>query len=89
MSGDVLSLDSDTAPPDAKGEPLVQPVMRHGKRIAPSPSLDEIRRRAKRALEHLPEPLRRLEPGASYPVEVADDLIKLAADVDRRMEAKT
>jgi nicotinate phosphoribosyltransferase len=89
MSGDVLSLDSGAAPSNTNGEPLVQPVMRHGKRIAPSPSLDEIRRRAKRALEHLPEPLRRLEPGASYPVEVADDLIKLAAEVDRRMEAKT
>ncbi len=89
MSGDVLSLDSGTAPSDTNGEPLLQLVMQHGKRIAPSPTLDEIRRHAKRELEHLPEPLRRLEPGASYPVEVADDLIKLAADVDRRVEAKT
>jgi nicotinate phosphoribosyltransferase len=64
-------------------------VMRHGKRILPSPSLDEIRRHTKRALERLPETLRRLEPGGSYPVEVADDLVKLAAEVDRRLEEKT
>jgi nicotinate phosphoribosyltransferase len=89
MNGDVLSLDSGAAPSDTNGEPLLQLVMLHGKRIAPSLSLDEIRRHAKRELEHLPEALRRLEPGASYPVEVADDLIKVAADVDRRMEAKT
>ncbi|HEY1981881.1 MAG TPA: nicotinate phosphoribosyltransferase, partial [Xanthobacteraceae bacterium] len=89
MIGDILSLDSGAVAPAANGEPLVRPVMRHGKRIAPSPSLDEIRRHAKRALERLPEALRRLEPDARYPVEVADDLTRLAADVDRRLEAKT
>jgi nicotinate phosphoribosyltransferase len=89
MSGDILSLDANAAPPDAKAEPLVQPVMRHGKRIALSPSLDEIRRHAKRELERLPEPLRRLQPGARYPVEVTEDLVRLASEVDRRMKAKT
>jgi nicotinate phosphoribosyltransferase len=64
-------------------------VMRHGKRIALSPSLDEIRRHAKRELERLPEPLRRLQPGARYPVEVTEDLVRLASEVDRRMKAKT
>jgi nicotinate phosphoribosyltransferase len=88
MSGDVLSLDTGAAPPGADGEALLQPVMRNGKRIVPSPSLDDIRRHAKRELERLPEPLRRLEPGANYPVKVTDDLVKLAADVDRRLEAK-
>jgi len=52
--------------------------------LAPSPSLDEIRSRAKRELERLPENLRRLEPGANYPVEVGEDLIKLAEEVDSR-----
>jgi hypothetical protein len=33
----------------------------------------------------LPEPLRRIEPGATYPVEVADELVKLAAEVDSRL----
>jgi hypothetical protein len=36
-------------------------------------------------MERLPEPLRELEPDTTYPVEVADALVKLAADVDRRL----
>ena len=36
-------------------------------------------------LERLPEGLRCLTPGASYPVTVADALVRLAADVDRRL----
>ena len=44
---------------------------------------------AKRELERLPERLRRLDAGAAYPVEVADDLVKLAAEVDRRLQAQT
>ena len=59
--------------------------MKNGKRVAPSPSLDEIRRHAKRELERLPDNLFRLTPGAVYPVEVADDLVKLAAAVDSRL----
>src|SRR5205807_565702 len=35
--------------------------------------------------KRLPEPLRRLEPDASYPVEVSDALRRLAAEVDGRM----
>ena len=51
----------------------------------PSPTLVEIRAHAARELECLPEPLRRLEPGASYPLEVADTLVRLAAEVDWRV----
>jgi nicotinate phosphoribosyltransferase len=81
MAGDLLSLEDH----DKAGESLVGLVMKNGKRIAPSPSLDEVRRHAKRELERLPEDLSRLTPGAVYPVEVADDLVKLAADVDNRL----
>ena len=59
--------------------------MKGGRRLGPRPALAEIRARAARSLERLPEPLRRLEPGASCPVEVADALKRLAADVDRRL----
>ena len=91
MAGDVLALETRSASSPAGGEewgePLLQLVMQGGKRVRPSPSLDDIRRNAKRELERLPEPLRRLEPGAVYPVGVADELKDLAADVDRRLEA--
>jgi nicotinate phosphoribosyltransferase len=81
MAGDLLSLDDHAE----AGEPLIRQVMKDGKRLVPSPLLDEIRLTAKRELQRLPEALRQLTPGASYPVEVADDLVKLAAEVDRRM----
>jgi len=81
MSGDVMSLESD---PHA-GEPLLEPVMQAGKRIAPSPTLDDIRARAAHDLERLPEALRALEPATTYPVEVALALVQLAEAVDRRI----
>jgi nicotinate phosphoribosyltransferase len=91
MAGDLLALDAPSLPAraggrDGGGEPLIQPVMQGGRRLRPAPSLDEIRRHAKRELERLPEPLRRLQPGTTYPVEVADELKELAAEVDRRTQ---
>jgi nicotinate phosphoribosyltransferase len=81
FAGDVITVEGD---PQA-GEALLQPVMRHGRRLAPSPPLSEIRACAARELERLPEPLRRLEPGAAYPADIAPALRSLALDVDRRL----
>jgi nicotinate phosphoribosyltransferase len=78
---DILSVEDD----DQAGEPLIELVMKGGRRLARKPTLAEIRARAARGLELLPEPLRRLEPGASCTVEVADALGRLAAEVDRRL----
>jgi nicotinate phosphoribosyltransferase len=94
MAGDVLSLETAAATSltsgggkGGGGEALIQLVMQGGKRVRPSPTLDDIRRHAGRELERLPEPLRRLEPGVAYPVEVVNELKELAADVDRRLDA--
>jgi len=84
MSGDLLSLEDH----DKAGEPLIRQVMKDGKRVCPSPPLDEIRRHAKRELASLPDNLAHLTPGAVYPVEVANDLIKLAAAVDSRLQKR-
>jgi nicotinate phosphoribosyltransferase len=81
MAGDILSLEND----DRAGEPLIEFVMQGGKRLKPAPTLGEMRARAARDLERLPEPLRRLEPGASYQVEVSGGLTRLAAEVDGRV----
>jgi nicotinate phosphoribosyltransferase len=81
MAGDTLSLEND----DRAGEPLIELVMQSGKRLKPAPTLAEIRTRAARDLERLPEQLRKLEPGASYPVEVSEALRRLAAEVDGRV----
>ena len=81
IAGDILSIESDRQ----SGEPLIQLVMQGGRRVAPSPTLSEIRARAAREFERLPEPLRRLEPGATCPVEVAAALRRLAGEVDSRL----
>ena len=82
MVGDVLAIEGH----EVAGEPLLQPVMRSGRRLRPVEPLAEIKLRAKRELARLPEPLRRLDPEATYPVEVAPELVALAAEVDRRMQ---
>ena len=79
MTQDILSLENDVI----GGIPLIEPVMRGGRRLH-RPSLDEIRLRAARNIAALPDALRRLEPGASYPVQIGDALVELAAEVDRR-----
>jgi nicotinate phosphoribosyltransferase len=81
MAGDVISLETEKQ----DGEPLLQLVMRDGKRVGPRPTLAESRARAAKDLERLPESLRRLEPGVSYPVVVSETLEWLAGDVDRRV----
>jgi nicotinate phosphoribosyltransferase len=78
MAGDVVTLESDEQP----GEPLLAPVMRGGRRLAPAPSLEAVRRHAADNLARLPQALRRLEE-FNYPVEIAPALHQLAADVDR------
>ena len=81
LDGDLLSVEGDEQP----GEPLLRPVMQNGRRTEPGPILDVIRAHARRELERLPEPLRRLEPGASYQVNVGARLVALASEVDRRL----
>ncbi|HWE79106.1 MAG TPA: nicotinate phosphoribosyltransferase [Pseudolabrys sp.] len=79
LRGDVLSVESDAH----AGEPLIVPVMRGGKRLAPAESLAAIRARANRELGRLPAPLARLEPGHAYPVTIAPALTALAQEADR------
>jgi nicotinate phosphoribosyltransferase len=83
MRGDILSVETD----GQTGEPLMQLVMRGGRRVAPSPSLAEIRARSGRDLARLPDSLRLLEPGFSYPVQIGEALQRLAGHVDQRLRA--
>jgi nicotinate phosphoribosyltransferase len=81
MAGDVISLEGDHQP----GEALVVPVMRKGKRLSAPPTLEEIRAHAEQELERLPDALRRLDPGARYPVIIAEALHRLAEEADRHL----
>jgi nicotinate phosphoribosyltransferase len=85
MAGDVVSLLDDVHP----GAPLLEPVMRGGERLAPSPDLGAVRARAAEELARLPEPLRGLEPGFRYPVAIADSVRSLADEIDHRMTEGT
>lgn len=81
LAGDILSTESDSHP----GEQLIEQVMKDGRRLLPAPTLAAIRTRVTHDLERLPESLRGLEPGMTYPVKVADALVRLAAEVDQRL----
>jgi nicotinate phosphoribosyltransferase len=84
MAADVLSVESD----EHNGEPLIEPVMQGGKRLAPSPPLATLRERAARDLARLPESLQRLQPGATYPVQIGERLLRLMDEVDVRLSAQ-
>ncbi|MCG4455925.1 nicotinate phosphoribosyltransferase [Pseudomonas sp. MMS21-TM103] len=77
--GDTLTLEGDAA----EGVPLIQPVMRQGRRLQPSPPLAQVRACTRQELERLPLALRCLEPAEDYPVEVAPALRALADSADR------
>lgn len=84
LDHDRLALASETL----DGEPLIQPVMREGKRLGSTPTLSASREVALRALETLPARLHSLEPSpVPYRVEITTTLRALADDVDRRQQA--
>ena len=67
--GDVIARAGETL----EGEPLLAPVMREGRRLAPAPELEAVRAHAAAELARLPATLRGLAP-ASYSVAVSDAL---------------
>ena len=78
MREDLLTLDDRSE----EGEPLIQPVMRAGRRLTPPPPLNELRAYASDQLARLPEPFRGLRDVPSYPVRISDALTALANKVD-------
>ena len=69
----------------AEGSPLLEPVMRTGRRLAPSPALADIRQRVAAQLTQLPAPLRILEDAQPYEVRISSRLQDLARTVDRSL----
>ncbi|HVU89048.1 MAG TPA: nicotinate phosphoribosyltransferase [Pirellulales bacterium] len=83
-------LDHDvvtTEAASAAGEPLLVPVMRGGKRLAPPESLAMIRERVATQLKMLPARLRELDEAEPYRVEISPALHALAAEADRQLAA--
>lgn len=72
-----------------RGEPLLAPVMRAGRRIAAAPELATVRQHAAQELAALPAALRSLEPAPKrHPVEVSAALVALAAEIDRTTQGE-
>ncbi|MEO1766350.1 nicotinate phosphoribosyltransferase [Thiobacter aerophilum] len=78
MAGDTLCLDSE----GYTGEPLLQMVMKEGKRTAHLPGLAEARKLCAQDLLRLPEALKSLDGAPPYPVTVSRGLKEMAAAVD-------
>jgi nicotinate phosphoribosyltransferase len=78
MSRDVLALDGEAV----EGEPLLQPVMRGGRRLHPPEPLEEAQRRLREQLGQLPADLKSLDAPAAYPVLISNGLRCLAERMD-------
>ncbi len=78
LAGDVLTLAAERLP----GTPLLEPVMRAGRRVAPAPTIAALRAHCGAEVARLPEPLRSLTDADPYPVEIASTLRNLAAEID-------
>lgn len=79
---DLIELVDVPGPDGAR--PLLQPVMRNGRRVSPPRSLEDTRTEVLAQLERLPEALRRLSGAPAYPVSIGAELQALAERVDRR-----
>lgn len=66
-------------------QPLLQPVMRAGRRVAPPQPLDHLRTHAAEAIRRLPEGLRRLRDPTPYPVTVSEALRRLTDELRREI----
>jgi nicotinate phosphoribosyltransferase len=87
LSGDVVALRDEPAltREGAHRAPLLEPIMREGRRLAPAPALDAVRAHCHEQLAALPAPLRHLQAGATYPVEYSERLRAL----QKRVEGET
>jgi len=82
---DVLALADEPGP--AGAVPLLEPVMRDGRRVRPSRALAALRERCRDELTRLPDAVRRLADPASYTVELSGGLRSLIARVARAQES--
>jgi nicotinate phosphoribosyltransferase len=67
-----------------EGTPLLEPVMRQGRRLGPSPPITEARARTLAGLERLPARYKSLHGGPQYPVGHSAALERLLDEVRRQ-----
>ncbi|WP_306432834.1 hypothetical protein [Streptomyces griseoflavus] len=84
---DVIALAGER-PPDG-GRPLLETVMRDGRRTGPGPTLDQCRERLTADLQDLPPAARRIRAPVAPRAAPSERLGALAARVRRRIEERT
>jgi nicotinate phosphoribosyltransferase len=80
LGHDIVTMLSDPQ----EGDPLLFPVMKAGRRLAPPPALDDIRKEVTTALSRLPDWMRGLDVSSPYDVRISQALHDLAETVDHR-----
>jgi len=73
---------------DQAGQPLLEAVLRQGKRVRSTEPLSKIRERSARDRDRLPEYLRVLENKTSYPIRIASALEDLAKQADEAIRRR-
>jgi len=82
IDGDVIGLVGEAL----SGRPLMRPVMKGGRRLAPDPSMDDIRAYAAETLASLPARCKDLRDPSPVIPEISDRLRALARDVDESIK---
>ena len=68
------------------GRPLLEPVMRHGRRLSPAPTLADIRAHAVREIAKLPDAVRALAPAdPPYQVTMSSEFERYVAKLRREL----
>lgn len=80
MTGDTIGLVDE----QLEGNPLLVPVMRDGKPLAPAPELSAIREHARAEIAALPTGVAELDDPATYPVQVSPRLQALVQELHHR-----
>ena len=73
MVKDVVTLEGDAL----EGTPLIEKVMEHGCRLAPSPDLSSLAAYTKCQLQSLPDNLQKLSDTPCYSLEISSALVRL------------
>jgi nicotinate phosphoribosyltransferase len=69
---DIVAVADEPGPRNAT--PLLECVMREGRRLAPSPPLADLRERSRDQIRRLPPEVRRLRDAAPFPVQMSETL---------------
>jgi nicotinate phosphoribosyltransferase len=85
MNGDIISLREETLP---AGGPLLKPVMQHGTKLLPLPTLQESREYFRRQLVLLPEAYKALASPPLYPVSLSRGLAERQARVEEELHRR-